>query len=149
MTLPECLSSFPTTVRVPVAWGDMDAFQHVNNLVYLRWFETARIAFFRDIGWWEVMRTHNVGPILAKTSCVFRAPVTFPDHIIVGAKASDPQPDRFTMQYLVYSEAMQQVAALGDARVISFHYDQQCKAPIPAAVYAALLEHGGVDARQP
>ena len=39
----------PVSVQIPVAWGDMDAFGHVNNTVYLRWFETARIAFFRAV----------------------------------------------------------------------------------------------------
>jgi acyl-CoA thioester hydrolase len=140
MSLPDSLIGYPTTARVAVAWGDMDALQHVNNLVYLRWFETARIAFFGAIGWWDIMNAGGVGPILAKTSCVFRAPVTFPDTIIVGAKATDIASDRFTMQYVVYSEALGRTAALGDARIVSFDYQAGCKAPIPHEVYARLLE---------
>lgn len=37
------------SIEIPVAWGDMDAFAHVNNTVYLRWFESARIAFFEQV----------------------------------------------------------------------------------------------------
>ena len=33
-------------VEIVVAWGDMDAYGHVNNAVFLRWFETARIKWF-------------------------------------------------------------------------------------------------------
>ena len=140
MSRPDSLADYPTTLRVDVAWGDMDALRHVNNLVYLRWFETARIAFFEATGWWDIMNAGGVGPILAKTSCVFRAPVTFPDTIIVGAKATDIERDRFTMQYLVHSEALCRTAALGDARIVSFDYEAGQKAPIPSTVYARLLE---------
>ena len=38
----DALTDFPTTVTLPVQWGDQDAFGHVNNTVYLRWFESAR-----------------------------------------------------------------------------------------------------------
>ena len=41
---------YPVSIVIPVAWGDMDAFQHVNNVTYGRWLESARIAYFRRIG---------------------------------------------------------------------------------------------------
>ena len=47
----ELLTDFPVTVEVPVAWGDMDALGHVNNAVYFRYFETARIRFFAELDW--------------------------------------------------------------------------------------------------
>jgi hypothetical protein len=37
-------------VSIPVAWGEMDAFQHVNNVIYARWIETARMAYLDRIG---------------------------------------------------------------------------------------------------
>ncbi len=49
-TWQELLRGFPSVVAVPVLWGDMDAFQHVNNTVYFRYFETGRIAYFQQIG---------------------------------------------------------------------------------------------------
>ena len=40
---------FPFHTRIQVAWGEMDALQHVNNVVYFRYFETARIDFFNQL----------------------------------------------------------------------------------------------------
>ena len=40
----DLLAQFPIILTIPVQWGDQDAFLHVNNTVYLRWFESARIA---------------------------------------------------------------------------------------------------------
>lgn len=132
------LAGFPVVERVAVAWGDMDAFQHVNNVVYLRWFETARIAYFGATGWEQSVRQGGIGPILARTGCVFRIPLQFPDTIWVGARVEDLGDDRFTMIYRVVSEAKGAIAAEGDGRIVSFDYGKQVKAPIPAAVRAAI-----------
>ena len=44
------MNRWPVTIELPVQWGDMDSFGHVNNVVYLRWFESARIAYGNRIG---------------------------------------------------------------------------------------------------
>ena len=94
MAAPENLEAFerdwPVTVRVPVAWGEMDAFGHVNNVVYFRYFETARIACFERIGYTESMREHQIGPILAHTECRFRLPLEYPDTITAATRVSRP-----------------------------------------------------------
>src|SRR5256885_557267 len=49
------LAQFKVVIDQPVAWGDMDSFGHVNNVVYFRYFENARVEYFRRIGWWDSM----------------------------------------------------------------------------------------------
>ena len=44
------LTDFPVQVKISVAWGDMDAYGHINNIYYLRYFETARIQYFLETG---------------------------------------------------------------------------------------------------
>ena len=46
--MQELLKSFPVVAKIPVRWGDMDSFQHVNNVSYFRYFESARIAYFNE-----------------------------------------------------------------------------------------------------
>ena len=41
---------WPVKTKIPVQWGEMDTFNHVNNVVYIRWCETARIELFRKFG---------------------------------------------------------------------------------------------------
>jgi acyl-CoA thioester hydrolase len=82
--------AFPVSLTIPVAWGDMDAFGHVNNTVYLRWLESARIDYFKKVGLLDRMARDRVGPILARTEIDYRRPVTWPDtvHVEVGAMCS-------------------------------------------------------------
>ena len=47
---PDLLAGYPSIVRMPIHWGDQDAFGHVNNTIFLRWFEDGRIAYLTRIG---------------------------------------------------------------------------------------------------
>jgi len=134
------LDEFPVTLRVPVAWGDMDAFGHVNNTVYLRWFESARIAYFERIrfGGSSSGTMPAVGPILARTQAVYKLPLTYPDTVDVGTRVTQVEKDRFTMLYRVVSERHATVACEGDARIISYDYRAGAKTALPDEVREAI-----------
>jgi acyl-CoA thioester hydrolase len=134
---------FPVVIQVTVAWGEMDAFQHVNNTAYLRWFESARIALFERVGWLGTDGKSGVGPILARQTAVYRAPLRFPDVVHVGVGVTELGADRFTMPFAVYSTTLGGVAAEGDGRIVSFDYGLGAKAPFPPAVRDALLQLSG------
>jgi acyl-CoA thioester hydrolase len=138
------LPGYPVTLVIPVAWGDMDAFRHVNNTVYFRWFESARIAYFQRVGALEVMEATGVGPILAATRCRFRIPVTFPDRVVAGARvpAASVGDDRFTMEYAVASREHGRVAAEGVGEIVTYDYARAAKAAIPAGLRQRILDLG-------
>jgi acyl-CoA thioester hydrolase len=127
----EFLDGFPAVVELPVVWGEMDAFAHVNNVVYFRYFETARIAYCDKIGFLETIKASGIGPILASVRCDFRKPLTFPDKIFVGVMISEMSADRFLMQHRIVSEKLQKIAAEGESLIVSYDYRVGRKAPIP------------------
>lgn len=146
-SVPEPLRSYPVRVPIPVAWGDMDAFQHVNNTVFFRYFETVRLAYFTRVRAMEAMEATGVGPILAETSCRFRRPLTFPDTVIAAARVAldSMTEDRYVMEYLLWSETQATVAGSGMGVLVSYDYDASQRAPLPESVRAAIvaLERGG------
>jgi acyl-CoA thioester hydrolase len=127
----ELLRGHAVVVPVPVAWGDLDAFGHVNNTRYFRWFEDGRIAFFDAVGIQEIKDRTGVGPILASTSCRFRIPLTYPDRVHVGADVSAYAADRFTMTYVVVSEQHGRIAAEGEGQLVAFDYRAGRKSEYP------------------
>lgn len=131
------LDDYPITVEVPVAWGDMDAFGHVNNTVFFRWFETARIAFLEAIDF-TAGGDSGVGPILASTSCRFRRPVRYPATVTVGVRVEGVGADRFTHHYRVVRAGTDEVVAEGEGVVVSYDYGAARKAPIPEEVRRAI-----------
>ena len=84
----ESLVGYPVVVTVPLLWGDQDAFGHVNNIVYLRWCETARVEYLVRIGLWPPLPPAGIGPILASISCDYKRPLTYPDTVDIGARVA-------------------------------------------------------------
>lgn len=121
-----------------VNWGDMDAFGHVNNTVYFRYFEDARIAYLDQIAMQEHKERLNVGPILATAQCNFRRPLNYPDRIHIGIRASILSPRKFNMEFAVFSEQHGAVVADGDGLVVYYDYSQGKSCEIPAAVVDAI-----------
>jgi len=128
------LAEYPIVIESPVIWGDMDAFQHLNNTVYFKYFETARMAFFDKIGFENVKDEIGIGPILASTQCRFRIPLKYPDTVSIGARIVDMESDRFTMLYRVVSHQHKKVAAEGDGLIIAYDYNASEKSQLPDVI---------------
>ena len=136
------LAEYPVIVESPVIWGDMDAYEHVNNTVYFRYFESARIAFFDQLKFKEVKDETGVGPILASTQCRFRIPLTYPDTVSIGARVTDVQNDRFTMHYRVVSHQHKKIAAEGEGLLIAYDYKALTKAALPEIIFQRIQALG-------
>ena len=130
----QLLEQYPVIIETPVAWGQMDAFRHLNNTTYFRFFESGRIAYFERLNFMEYMEETGVGPILASTNCRFRIPLTYPDNVSIGTRVSTIEEDRFTMEYVVVSHKHQKVAADGSGLIVCFDYEENKKVPVPAEI---------------
>jgi acyl-CoA thioester hydrolase len=128
---------------VPLAWGEMDAFGHVNNAVYFRWFESARMSYFERLGWPALQRETGIGPILHSTQARFRAPLVWPDTVVVTTRVSEVAGDRFTMLYEVHSRSLERLAAEGSGLIVAFDYLRLVKAPLPETVRERIAELEG------
>jgi acyl-CoA thioester hydrolase len=141
----DALAGWPLVVEAHVAWGEMDAYAHVNNAVFFRWFESARIAYLDAIDFRGGPRYDGVGPILHSTHCRFRLPLTYPDRVSVGARTVQLGRDRFTMEYRLVSHGLGAVAAEGGGVVVSYHYGAARKADLPPAVCASIQALDGIE----
>lgn len=128
------LTGFPIVAQLPVQWGEMDAYGHLNNAVFFRFFESARILFLEECGFLASYDEDKVGAILHSTSCRFRRPLYYPDTALVGTRAGEVLKDRFSMDYRVVSSAHDEVAAEGTSIVVSFDYQARKKVPLPKRV---------------
>ncbi len=136
----DSLAKFPVVIEIPVQWGEMDAYGHVNNTVVFRFFESARIAFLEECNFIRAYDELKIGAILHSTACRFRQPLYYPDTVRIGARVTQIQTDRFDMEYVVFSTSQQTVAAEGTATVVSFDYNKRAKTSLPEMVVAGLAK---------
>ena len=131
---------YPITLVQDVIWNDMDAFGHVNNTVFFRYFEDVRWEFFNRSGVNEYKAEHNIGPILAATNCDFKLPLTFPDRIHIGARYTVPSPKKIHMEYAVYSEKLDGIAAEGEGLLVYYDYHQGRSCEIPSKILDRIMD---------
>lgn len=127
----ELLAGFPVIVRQNVVWGDMDSYQHVNNVVYFRYFENARLEYIARLDWFNYEKETGVGPILAATQARFRRALTYPDAIAIGARMSEMQSDRFHLEHRIVSREQRQIVTEGQGTIVTYDYARQHKVPVP------------------
>ena len=134
------LRDYPVVIEFPVAWGEMDAMGHVNNVVYFRYFESARIAYFEKMNLLGYMTETGIGPILGEISCKFKIPLSYPDRVLIGAKVVRIEEDRFIMNHLVVSIKHQKVAAEGESVLVTYNYREGKKVTVPEVVKQSILD---------
>lgn len=132
--MDELLQNFPVIVQFPVAWGEMDALGHVNNTVYFRYFESARVAYLTKINFIDPAANNGIGSILASTQCDFRKALAYPDTVSIGARVIEIGGDRFTMEYRLVSHRLQKIAAEGKGIIVSYNYHEKRKTDLPEAI---------------
>ena len=135
---PELLKDYPIVLTLPILWGDQDAFGHVNNVVYFRWCESARVAYLNDTGLQALMSQSNLGPILASIKCDYLRQLNFPDTVRIGARITRIGTKSVSMEHAIYSEALQDIAAKSDSVVVLFDYAGQKSCAVPPEVRAKI-----------
>lgn len=120
---------------IHVRWGDMDRLGHVNNIIYLQYFEEARVQWMASLG--GVLRPDDAGMILKKSSVTYYAPVAHPASLRVTTHAGHVGRTSFGL-----TARLQRVDAKGAASgksvcdgefvIVWFDYSTQKPAPLPA-----------------
>src|SRR5688572_11910260 len=135
---PPELAIHPVTISLPVQWGDQDAFNHVNNVVYYRWMESARIEYFKQVGLGVGISPQGIGPILASLKCDFRRQLAYPDTVLISSSIASIGRTSLKMTHLIYSTAQQTIAAEGDSVIVMFDYRAQKPLVVTDEIRAAI-----------
>jgi acyl-CoA thioester hydrolase len=132
------ITGFPVILQQQLEWGDMDALNHINNVVYFRYFENVRMKYFERIGVMEEMEKTKIAPILGATECKFLLPLTYPDTLTLGASVSQVREKRLTMKYVIYSQKSKEIAAEGGAEVVFVDFSSGRSSLISETILAAI-----------
>ncbi|KAH0558638.1 hypothetical protein GP486_004712 [Trichoglossum hirsutum] len=144
-----------------IAWGDMTLWQqwlifsaavHVNNVVYNRYAESARVKWLQNFAIhidpthsdeWNLLATPNaLGLILQSIETVYKFPLTWPDHISVYHKLRPfpADPAAFDLDVIILSELHQRPAARCSESLLVYNYQSRQKIPMPSFMRDAFEE---------
>ena len=123
------------TMTMPIRWGDMDAMGHVNNTVYFRYIESARIAWLEQVGALPDPAGAAEGPVIVNAHCSFLKQLTYPGEIEVSTWVGPPGRSSFDVTHeirLVGPDG--QAGALhaeGGAKVVWVDFKAEKSRPLP------------------
>lgn len=129
-----------TTLPVAIRFRDTDAMGHVNNAVYLSYFELARMHYFDQHmqGRWDWTQD---GIILARNEVDYMQPVFLLDDIYIESSVVRVGNTSFTMQYELYKKTEGGVSCCARclATLVCFNFETNSKYPVPEA-WRAFME---------
>ena len=122
-----------------VRFGDLDAMRHLNNVVFLRYFETARISYMRTL-----TPDHDpadperggFGFIFAECHINYRSPVYFDEVVDVHCSIGEVRRSAFQVAFAM--KVGHRIAAEGYGWLVGFDYETQESARLPEKLRQAL-----------
>lgn len=130
------LTDYPVIYEQNVAWGDMDAFGHVNNVIYYRYIESARICYLDVLNIFKL----DINTVVALSQCKYLKPVFYPDQLKIGVRVEEIRNSAFRMNYLIWSSAQQQNVALGEAVIVCVDKENMQKTLIPEIIREKIIK---------
>lgn len=127
--------------RIPLRWGDMDAMGHVNNTMYFRYMEQARIGWF-DALIPEQEAWQDTGIVIANASCNYKRPMVYPGTVEVKLFVGPPGGSSVPTYYEMHLEGDRHLYADGAAVVVFIDTAKQKPLRIPEAIRARLTGAG-------
>ena len=130
MNLEEEKAKFHFKMKLDIRWSDMDEMRHVNNAVYLTYFEQARVYYFHDRCRWD---WNEIGARLANAHVDYIKPVVFPNPTFVYVRTSKLGNKSFEVQYMITSEVdgKEELTTTGYTVMVMFDYKTNASVPMP------------------
>ena len=113
------MEGYPLNVPIEVRFKDVDMMGHVNNAVYLTYFENARAGYWKALGAWSGRPERTY--VIARAECDFRSPATLEDDLGCHIRIVRFGRTSFEFEYLLRDEKSGRVVA--EARSIQAMYD--------------------------
>ena len=118
------------TSRIPVRWGDMDVYGHVNNTNYFRYCEQARVEWCEGIGF-PVRTDAGEGIVLINAACTFLIPISYPATVLVDMFVGEPGRSSVMTWYDLRVEGDERLYAEGSCKVVWMSHATGKSAPMP------------------
>ncbi|SEM58787.1 acyl-CoA thioester hydrolase [Mucilaginibacter gossypiicola] len=130
--MTEKLSDYKYKTPIPIRFSDIDSFGHVNNAVYLTYFEIARIGYWKEIINWD---WSNTGIILGRSEINYLKPITVQDNIACYVRTIRIGNSSFDMMHVLVKITPngEEIVTTGKTVCISYDYSTNKSVPIPSS----------------
>lgn len=130
----------------PTRWGDCDMLGHINNVEYLRYYESGRLDYFHRVLDIETGGALQDNLILADIQVTFLRQIHHPTALEVGTRVSRLGNSSFTIDCAIFAPGEDQARSLARAISVWFDYQADRSKPIPAETRRTIEQFEGIEA---
>lgn len=123
-------SEFKLSLELRIDWGDLDMYEHVNNVSYMRYLQSGRVNLWEASGIYDFYQDTNQGTMLVSTKCDFKNPLFYPGKAIVKTAVDHIGTKSFGIKHHVLNEEGV-LCAEGRDVVVCFDFDKNQTFEIP------------------
>ena len=128
------------TSVTPIRWGDMDAYRHVNNTLYFRYMEQARVEYLESLGY--SIEPKGRAPVIINASCTFLVPLAYPGTVEVLMFLGAPGRSSIPSSYEIRLQGDDTLYATGESKIVWMEVASGKSVPIPEDLRERLADIG-------
>ncbi len=135
-------ADFKHFIELPVRWGDMDAFGHVNNVQHMRYLESGRVAYIGEVLGITMESKENI--VLADIHCVFLQQLRYPAIVEVATRVARLGNSSLQIIFAIYRRGEEQPVLTGEAILVWFNFVNDKSIPLPESIRSAICRFEAV-----
>jgi len=124
------LSDYKLSLSLRIDWSDLDLYEHVNNVSYMRYFQSGRVNFWEATSIYEHYKNSDQGTMLVSTKCDFKKSLFYPGNAIVKTKLDFIGNKSFGLEHVVLDD-QEEICAMGKDIVVCFDFSKKQTIPVP------------------
>lgn len=124
------LSEYKLSLELRIDWSDLDMYEHVNNVSFMRFLQSGRVNFWEASGVHDFYKNSSKGTMLVSTSCDFKKSLHYPGKAIVKTKLDFIGNTSFGLKHVILNND-KEVCAVGKDVVVCFDFDRKSTFPVP------------------
>ena len=128
--MAEKLTDYKYKTDIAIRFSDIDSVGHVNNAIYLTYFEVARINYFREVADWH---NKGIGFIVGRSEINYLKPVTIDDQIVCYVRVIRIGNSSFDIMHVLIklTDKGEEICTTCKTVCISYDYAASKSIPIP------------------
>ncbi|WP_299182712.1 thioesterase family protein [uncultured Aquimarina sp.] len=115
-------SEFKLSLQLRIDWSEMDTYQHVNNVNFMKYMQSARVQFWEVSGLAKLHAETKKGPMLVSTKCDFKNPLFFPGNVLIKTRVAFIKNSSFGLYHELYNDN-EVLCAIGNDVAVCFDFN--------------------------
>jgi acyl-CoA thioester hydrolase len=129
---------FKHWTSIDVRWGELDAYGHVNNVVYFTYFEASRTKYMMDLALSDFFNGKELFQVIVSCSMNFRREVRFPATLEVGTRVTEVRNSSYTMHCGMFLKGSEKLSADGFGTIVCINPATKRPMPMPSNFFDAI-----------